>query len=171
MYKRQIRDGKTPNLDRPLHDGTEINLRVPALIPDNYLPDVNARLVLYKRIANAETKDQLRELQVEMIDRFGLLPDTTRNLFRVTEIKLQADRLGIKKIDSGVENGRVEFQQDTLIDPGAIIDLVQSEPHRYKLTTANQLSFHEEMAEPETRFTKVARVLDSLEKKRIAIAS
>ena len=168
---KAIRDGKTPNLDRPLHDGTEINLRVPALIPDDYLPDVHARLVLYKRIANAETEDQLRELQVEMIDRFGLLPDATRNLFRVTEIKLQADRLGIKKIDSGVENGRVEFQQDTLIDPGAIVDLVQSEPHRYKLTTANQLSFHEEMAEPETRFTKVERLLDSLEKKRIAIAS
>ena len=168
---KAIQDGKTPNLDRPLHDGTEINLRVPALIPDDYLPDVHARLVLYKRIANAESENQLRELQVEMIDRFGLLPDATKNLFRVTLIKLQSDHLGIKKIDAGVENGRVEFQQDTLIDPGAIVDLVQSEPHRYKLTTANQLSFHESMEEPETRFTKVERLLERLEKKRIAIAS
>ncbi len=75
---KAIRDGKTPNLDRPLREGTEINLRLPALIPEDYLPDVHMRLVLYKRISNARNDDKLRELQVEMIDRFGLLPDATK---------------------------------------------------------------------------------------------
>ncbi len=165
-----IKDGKTPNLDRPLKEGTEINLRLPALIPDDYLPDVHTRLVLYKRISNATDDDQLRELQVEMIDRFGLLPEPVKNLFRVTSLKLRSEVLGIKKIDSGPESGKLEFDQDTSIDVGIIIDLVQSEPHRYKLATANQLVFSEKMESPEIRFTKIERLLDRLEK-RHAIAS
>ncbi|MDA0979214.1 MAG: transcription-repair coupling factor, partial [Proteobacteria bacterium] len=102
---KAIQDGKTPNLDRPLREGTEINLHLPALIPADYLPDVHTRLVLYKRISNARNDDELRELQVEMIDRFGLLPDPVKHLFRVTRIKLLAEDLGIKKIDAGASGG------------------------------------------------------------------
>ncbi len=168
---KAIQDGKTPNLDRPLKEGIEVNLRLPALIPSDYLPDVHTRLVLYKRVANAETGDQLRELQVEMIDRFGLLPEPTKTLFRTTAMKLIADKLGIKKIDAGPEGGRLEFDQDTVIDPGAIVELVQSEPHRYKLSSANQLNFSEAMEPPETRFRKIERLLERLENKSVAIAS
>ncbi|MDA0789952.1 MAG: transcription-repair coupling factor [Proteobacteria bacterium] len=168
---KAIQDGKTPNLDRPLKEGIEVNLRLPALIPSDYLPDVHTRLVLYKRIANAETEDQLRELQVEMIDRFGLLPEPTKTLFRTTMMKLTAEHLGIKKIDAGPSGGRLEFDQDTVIDPGSIVELVQSEPHRYKLSSANQLNFTEAMEPPETRFKKVERLLERLENKRVAIAS
>jgi transcription-repair coupling factor (superfamily II helicase) len=106
-----------------------------------------------------------------MIDRFGLLPEPTKNLFRVTELKLKADNLGIKKIDAGPEHGKIDFDQDTVIDPGSIVELVQSEPHRYKLTAANQLSFSEAMQKPETRFNKIERLLERLEKRRVAIAS
>ncbi len=166
-----IREGKTPNLDRPLREGTEVNLRLPALIPSDYLPDVHTRLVLYKRISNARNNDQLRELQVEMIDRFGLLPESSKTLFRVTGLKLRAENLGIKKIDAGDNGGKLEFDQDTSIDIGAVVDLVQSEPHRYKLTTANQLSFEEKMEKPDTRFTKIERLLERLEKRQVAIAS
>ena len=94
---KAIRKGEQPNLDQPLGGGPEINLRVPALIPEDYLPDVHARLILYKRIANAADEDGLKELQVEMIDRFGLLPDPTMNLVRITLLKLQADKLGITR--------------------------------------------------------------------------
>jgi len=166
-----IREGKTPNLDRPLKEGTEINLHLPALIPDDYLPDVHMRLVLYKRISNGESEDQLRELQVEMIDRFGLLPDPVKNLFRVTLLKLKAAVLGIKKLDAGAEGGKIEFDQETTVDPGSIVELVQSEPHRYRLGTANQLLFDDKMEKIETRFTRVEQLLDRLEKKRVAIAS
>ena len=166
-----IRDGKTPNLDQPLRAGTEVNLRLPALIPDDYLPDIHTRLVLYKRISNAESDEQLTALQVEMIDRFGLLPDSTKNLFRVTQLKLRSDQLGIRKIDASVKSGKLEFEQDSIIDPGTLVALLQSEPHRYRLSTANQLTFYESMEKPEIRFSKVERLLKKLEKKSIAIAS
>jgi transcription-repair coupling factor (superfamily II helicase) len=168
---KAIQDGKTPNLDRPLKEGTEVNLRLPALIPSDYLPDVHTRLVLYKRISNAVSNDQLRELQVEMIDRFGLLPEAVKTLFRVTGLKLRAELLGIKKIDAGDHGGKLEFDQDTSIDAGAIVELVQAEPHRYKLRTANQLIIEENMENPETRFTKIERLLERLEKRQVAIAS
>ncbi len=168
---KAIKDGKTPNLDRPLKEGTEINLHLPALIPEDYLPDVHMRLVLYKRISNAESEEQLRELQVEMIDRFGLLPEPVKALFRVTELKLKAENLGIKKIDAGEKGGRIEFDQETTVDAGSIVELVQQEPHRYRLATANQLAFDDKMEKVETRFTKVERLLERLDKKRVAIAS
>ena len=168
---KAIKDGKTPNLDRPLKEGTEINLHLPALIPDDYLQDVHMRLVLYKRISNAETEDQLRELQVEMIDRFGLLPEPVKNLFRVTKLKLGAENLGIKKLDAGDRGGKIEFDQETTIDPGAIVKLVQSEPHRYKLATANQLVFDDKMENIDTRFTKVERLLERLGNNRVNLAS
>jgi transcription-repair coupling factor (superfamily II helicase) len=167
---KAIRDGKTPNLDRPLDDGTEVNLRLPALIPEDYLPDVHSRLVLYKRISNAETAEALKELQVEMIDRFGLLPEPTKTLFRVTALKLRAEALGVKKLDAGDKSGRLEFSQDTPVDPFSIVQLVQSEPHRYRLPTANQLSFEENMEKSETRFKKVERLLERLEEKAFANA-
>jgi transcription-repair coupling factor (superfamily II helicase) len=166
-----IKDGKTPNMDLPLREDTDINLRLPALIPESYLPDVHQRLVLYKRISNAETQDQLRELQVEMIDRFGLLPEQTKNLFRVTALKLRAEKLGVKKLDAGPKGGKLEFAQSTPIDPFSIVQLVQSEPHRYRLATANQLAFDDNMEVAETRFQKVEKLFERLEQNIHAIAS
>ena len=160
-----IKDGKTPNMDLPLREDTEINLRLPALIPEKYLPDVHSRLVLYKRISNAENSNQLRELQVEMIDRFGLLPEQTKTLFRVTALKLRAEKLGIKKLDAGPEGGKIEFAQSTPVDPFTIVQLIQTEPHRYRLPTANQLSFDEKMEASETRFQKVEQLFERLEQK------
>ena len=167
---KAIKDGKTPNLDRSLKEETEINLRLPALIPSDYLPDVHGRLVLYKRISNAKDNEQLKNLQVEMIDRFGLLPEATKTLFRITSLKLKAQRLGIKKLDAGAQGGKIEFSQDTKVDPFNIVQLVQSEPHRYRLPTPNQLSFEENMEKPESRFQKIERLLDRLDRKGLAIA-
>ena len=157
-----IRKGETPNLDEPLKAGVEINLHVSALIPEDYLPDIHSRLVLYKRISNATSEEQLRELQVEMIDRFGLLPKACKRLFRVTDLKLQAQRLGIRKIDAGETGGRVEFDPETTMDPGTIVTLVQSQPDVYRLTGNNRLSFDTKMEKAETRFTKVEALLGRL---------
>ncbi len=125
---KAIRKGEQPNLEQPLGGGPDINLRVPALIPEDYLPDVHARLILYKRIANAADEDGLRELQVEMIDRFGLLPEPAKNLIRLTLLKLQAEKLGIVKVDAGPQGGRVEFAADTCVDPLVLIKMIQSQP-------------------------------------------
>ena len=168
---KAIQDGKTPNLDRPLEEGTEVNLHLPALIPDSYLPDVHMRLVLYKRIANAGSDDQLRELQVEMIDRFGLLPDAVKTLFRISQLKLQAANLGIKKLTANETGGKIEFDQETPVDPGVIVRLVQSEPHRYRPGTANQLIIDEKMEKPEARFSKIERLLERLTNKQVSFDS
>ena len=100
-----------------------------------------------------------------------MLPDPVKNLFRVTTLKLRAENLCIKKLDAGERGGKIEFDQETTIDTGSIVELVQSEPHRYKLATANQLVFDDKMEKIDTRFTKVERLLERLDKKRVAIAS
>ena len=77
-------------------------MHLPALIPDDYLPNISTRLVLYKRIAQATTKDELNDIQIEMIDRFGLLPEPTKQLFAQGEIRLRAQKLGISEVDVSV---------------------------------------------------------------------
>ncbi|MEH6473490.1 MAG: transcription-repair coupling factor, partial [Halopseudomonas sp.] len=157
-----IKAGKTPGMDRPLRHGAEINLRLPALIPDDYLPDVHNRLVLYKRIAGAKNNDQLKELQVEMIDRFGLLPEPLKNLFRQTQLKLKSQKLGISKIDAGADSGRFEFGPETHIDPLVMVKLVQTQPQRYGLEGGNRLKFKLDMATPEQRFQALERLLQQI---------
>ncbi|RJG13695.1 transcription-repair coupling factor [Pseudomonas cavernicola] len=159
---KAIRKGEQPNLDQPLGGGPEINLRVPALIPDAYLPDVHTRLILYKRIASAADEDSLKELQVEMIDRFGLLPEPTKNLVRLTLLKLQAEQLGIKKLDAGPQGGRIEFAADTKVDPLVLIKLIQGQPKRYKFEGATQFKFQVPMERPEERFNTLEALFERL---------
>ena len=159
---KAIRKGEQPNLEQPLGGGPEINLRLPALIPEDYLPDVHARLILYKRIANAADEDGLKELQVEMIDRFGLLPEPTKNLVRLTLLKLQAEKLGITKIDAGPQGGRIEFSADTSVDPMVLIKLIQSQPNRYKFEGATLFKFQMPMERPEERFNTLEALLERL---------
>ncbi len=159
---KAIQKGEQPNLDQPLGGGPEINLRVPALIPEDYLPDVHARLILYKRIANAADEDGLNELQVEMIDRFGLLPEPAKHLVRLTLLKLQAEKLGITKIDAGPQGGRIEFAADTPVDPMALIKLIQTQPKRYKFEGATVFKFQVPMERPEERFNTLEALLERL---------
>ena len=160
---KAIRKGEQPNLDQPLGGGPEINLRVPALIPDDYLPDVHARLIMYKRIANAADENALRELQVEMIDRFGLLPEPSKNLVRITLLKLQAEKLGISKVDAGPQGGRIEFAADTCVDPMVLIKLIQTQPNRYKFEGATLFKFSIPMERPEERFNTLEALFERLQ--------
>ncbi len=159
---KAIRAGKQPNLDQPFHHGTEINLNIPALIPDDYIGDVHTRLVLYKRIASAAGDEELRELQVEMIDRFGMLPAPVKLLFRVTGVKLRAEALGIRKIDANAGGGRVEFEGETRVDPLALIQLVQRFPQRYKMEGGSKLRYVDATNTPDERVDAVERLLDAL---------
>ena len=159
---KAIRKGEQPNLEQPLGGGPEINLRVAALIPEDYLPDVHARLILYKRIASAADEDGLKELQVEMIDRFGLLPEPTKNLVRLTLLKLQAENLGIKKVDAGPQGGRIEFAADTCVEPLTLIKLIQGQPNRYKFEGATLFKFQVPMERPEHRFDTLEALFERL---------
>ncbi len=159
---KAIRKGEQPNLEQPLGGGPEINLRVPALIPEDYLPDVHARLILYKRIASAADEDGLKELQVEMIDRFGLLPEPSKHLVRLTLLKLQAEKLGIRKVDAGPQGGRIEFAADTCVDPLVLIKLIQGQPKRYKFEGATLFKFQVPMERPEERFNTLEALFERL---------
>ena len=157
-----LKAGRIPELDRPLHHGAEVDLQIPALLPEDYLPDVHARLIQYKRIASARDADELRELQVEMIDRFGLLPEPAKHLFTVTELKLAAQPLGIRKIEAGPKGGRLLFQPDPAIDPLRVIQLIQAKPKELKLDGGDKLRFAAELATPEARVGYLIALLQTL---------
>jgi transcription-repair coupling factor (superfamily II helicase) len=159
---KAIRQGKQADLEKALSEAIEINLRIPALIPSDYLPDVHTRLVMYKRLANAQSEEALRDLQVEMIDRFGLLPEAIKNLFRVTQIKIGAEAIGIIKLEANNRGGKVEFASDTKVDPLQIVKLVQSQPRIYKLEGANQLKFTMDLEATEKRIQAVIDLLEYL---------
>jgi len=136
-----LKAGRSPELDRALDHGAEIDLRVPALIPEDYLPDVHARLIMYKRIASAANIGDIHDLKVEMIDRFGLLPDALNNLFDITELKLKATPLGIRKVDVGDQGGRIVFSAKPQVDPASIVQLIQNDPATYKFDGTDRLRF------------------------------
>jgi transcription-repair coupling factor (superfamily II helicase) len=154
-----LKSGRQPELDRPLQHGAEIDLQLPALLPDDYIPDVHTRLVLYKRIANAGDKEALRELQVEMVDRFGLLPPSAKNLFAVTELKLEIQSLGIRRIEAGPAGGRILFEAEPQIDPAHLVRLIQTRPKEFKLDGGDKLCFSRDLLNPETRIEQVRRVV------------
>lgn len=157
-----LKAGREPELDRPLDHGTEIDLGIPALLPDDYLPDVHTRLIQYKRIAGAGNKEELRELQVEMIDRFGLLPEPTKNLFSVTELKLSATPLGIKKIEMGDSGGRIHFIDEPNIDPMKIINLIQTQSKTYKIDGQDKLRIISDLPDAPARFAATELLLNEL---------
>ena len=154
-----LKAGRTPELDRPLSHGAEIDLGLPALLPSDYLPDVHARLVMYKRIASAATTGDLKELQVEMIDRFGLLPEPAKNLLEITELKLKVQPYGIRKIEAGPASGRILFDASPTIDPANLIRLIQQKPKEFKLDGSDKLRFYRDMAEPQRRLRQVNEVV------------
>jgi transcription-repair coupling factor (superfamily II helicase) len=157
-----LKAGRTPELDRPLSHGTEIDLGLPALLPNDYLPDVHARLVMYKRIASAATPAELKELQVEMIDRFGLLPEPAKNLLEITELKLKVQPYGIRKIEAGPASGRILFDEAPSIDPGNLIRLIQQRPKEFKLDGGDKLRFYRDMSESRGRLRQVNEVVAQL---------
>lgn len=160
---RSIKQGKLPDVDAGEEArGAEVELHVPALIPDDYLPDVHTRLTLYKRISSARDSDALRELQVEMIDRFGLLPDAAKNLFAIAELKLQANTLGIRKLDLGENGGRIVFESKPNIDPMAVIQLIQKQPNLYAMDGPDKLRVKHPLPLPEDRFNAARALLLTL---------
>lgn len=156
-----LRNGEIPDVDAPLDQGSEVKLNTPALIPEDYLPDINGRLILYKRIAAAASDDALRELQVEMIDRFGLLPYQVKNLFDVSSLRLRAQNLGIQAIEAGPQGGSIDFQPNTRVNPLSLVKLVQSDPRAYKLAGATRLRFHRELAGHTERYQYILELLES----------
>jgi len=157
-----LKSGKQPELDAPLETGPEVDLQAQALIPEDYLPDIHARLVLYKRISSAETYEDLRILKVEMIDRFGLLPGAVKVLFSVTELKQQAEPLGIKKIDAHIAGGRIVFGNEPKINTEKLINLIQTQSQCYQFDGADKLRFTQTFDAVEEKIDFLTTLLNQL---------
>ena len=134
-----LKAGKEPSLSDANRLHTEIELRIPALLPEDYIADVNTRLSLYKQLASCKNSDDIEAFQIECIDRFGLLPDAAKNLIAVAELKLKARRVGIHKVEMTATGGTIEFNEDTPVDPGFIIQLVQTRNKMFKFEGSQKL--------------------------------
>jgi transcription-repair coupling factor (superfamily II helicase) len=159
---RSIKRGELPDIDGAARHGAEVELHVPALIPDDYLPDVHARLTLYKRISSARDVDALRELQVEMIDRFGLLPDAAKHLFAIAGFKHDATALGIRKLDLGPAGGRVQFESKPRVDPMTVIQLIQKQPRHYAMDGPDKLRLKLDLPDAPSRLQAARGLLAAL---------
>ena len=126
---RAMKKGKIWNEEEPLGVTTEINLHAPALLPLDYCGDVHERLVIYKRLANCDEESQLEEMREELIDRFGLIPDSTQLLLECHRIRLSARRLGIRKVDANGDSIRLQFDKSTTLDPADLIMMLGTHPN------------------------------------------
>ena len=158
-----LRAGQVPNIESAWEPvSQEVNLHAPTLIPESYLPDVHTRLILYKRISGAATQQALDDLQVEMIDRFGLLPEPLKRLFAVTGLKLSSQQLGIRKLDMGEERGKLEFSDQTHVDPLKIVNLVQKQPNSFRLEGASVLRISQSLDDFNQRVKFCQELLERL---------
>jgi transcription-repair coupling factor (superfamily II helicase) len=159
---KSLKQGIDPDLQTASHHGTEIDMHVAALIPDDYLPDVHTRLVMYKRIANARSDIELKDIQVEMIDRFGLLSEQIKNLFAITSLKLKATPLEILSIDFSDNGGRMVFGEKPNLDPVKIIHLIQNESTLYKLDGNSKLRLLKKEQDFNRQISYLDKLLDHL---------
>lgn len=157
-------DGKLPDVkSMPVETKpAEINLHLPARFDETYIPDVHLRLVMYKRIASAPDIETLRELQIETIDRFGLIPDAGKNIFRLTGLKIKSAALGITNIDIGPGGGKITFTREPSIDPTALVQLIQDYPDDYGMDSQVTLRIKTRFDEDEERIAAIDELLDSL---------
>jgi transcription-repair coupling factor (superfamily II helicase) len=122
-----LKAGREPDLSAPLGVATEINLHVPSLLPAGYCSDVHERLVLYKRLANCETAEELEAMHEELVDRFGSPPEPAQALLACHRLRLVARPKGVVKVDAGPERSTLQFAADPPFDPAVLIGLVQKD--------------------------------------------
>jgi transcription-repair coupling factor (superfamily II helicase) len=158
---RSLKNGKEPDLAAPLSTTTEINLHVPALLPNDYCSDVHQRLSLYKRFANCGTQEAIDSLQEELIDRFGKLPDTAKALIETHRLRIAAKPVGIVKIDAHGESVVLQFQPNPPIDAMRIIELIQKNRH-IKLNGQDKLRITAHMPDLASRVSQVRATIRSL---------
>jgi transcription-repair coupling factor (superfamily II helicase) len=157
-----LKSGREPEFEKPLTSNTEIDFGISMLLPDSYIPDVNVRLTLYKRLTNCTQKEEMTNLKEELIDRFGPLPEAAQHLFLGTEIQKTAAQLGIKKIDVGPKYGYLHFSEKPQIAFDKLISLIQRHPQQYQLQQQDRLRFTLSSPLPESRLLTVRDLLKIL---------
>jgi transcription-repair coupling factor (superfamily II helicase) len=159
---KALKEGRTPSLDAPLAAQSEVEMRVPALLPEDYVSDVHVRLALYKRIAAAADEPDLDEMVAELVDRFGELPAPAQNLLRSMRLRLQARRLGLRRVDFGSHGGYVLFEPQNTVDPRAVVKLLQDRSREYRMDGPLKLRISRELEDEAERFEFVGQLLRRL---------
>ncbi|WP_168415689.1 transcription-repair coupling factor [Erwinia amylovora] len=157
-----LKEGREPSLEDLTNSQTDIELRMPSLLPDDYVPDVNTRLSFYKRIASALQSRELDALKVELIDRFGLLPDAARNLLDIAALRLAAKKLGVRRVEASEKGGFVEFAEKNNVDPAWLIGLLQREPQHWRLDGPTRIRFMRDLTERKVRMKWVSEFIEMM---------
>ncbi|AOR65822.1 transcription-repair coupling factor [Pectobacterium wasabiae] len=163
-----LKAGREPSLEDLINSQTDVELRLPALLPDDFIPDVNTRLSLYKRIASAKNTVELDELKVELIDRFGLLPDASRHLLQIAALRQQAQALGIRRIEGNEKGGFIEFGEQNRVDPSHLIGLLQRDPGTYRLDGPTRLKFMKDLSDRPQRIEFIGSLLQNMAQHTLA---
>ncbi|AJJ03565.1 transcription-repair coupling factor [Yersinia pseudotuberculosis IP 32953] len=163
-----LKEGREPSLEDLTSNQTEIEMRMPVLLPEDFISDVNIRLSFYKRIASARNETELDELKVELIDRFGKLPDPARYLLHTAELRQQAQKLGIKRIEGNERGGFIEFGENNKVDPVYLIGLLQRQPQIYRLEGPTKLKFMQDLSDRAQRLKFITELLAAFAQHRIA---
>jgi transcription-repair coupling factor (superfamily II helicase) len=158
---RSLKEGKEPDMQHPLGVAAEINLHVPALLPDSYCNDVHERLVLYKRMANCTSDDGLDDIQIELSDRFGLLPDPVRALLDCHRLRVAATPLGITRIEASTDSIQVQFIPKPPVDAAKIVALLQRS-RDYELSGPDRLKIKARIPEVKERVTRIKSLIAEL---------
>jgi transcription-repair coupling factor (superfamily II helicase) len=164
MLKQAVRDlkkGRQPDLDAPLGITTEINLHGPALLPEDYCPDVHERLVLYKRLATCETNGEIDAIYEELIDRFGMPPQAVKTLIESHRLRLAAKQLGVQKVDASDNGIQLTFIPNPPIEPMKIIDLIQNK-RNYRLAGQDKLRVEVAIEDIALRVVRVKELFKEL---------
>jgi transcription-repair coupling factor (superfamily II helicase) len=158
---RSLKHGREPDLAAPLELATEINLHVPALLPEAYCSDIHERLVLYKRFANCDTLEELERLREELIDRFGRLPDPARALIECHRLRILGRPLGVARIDATDSAIQLQFVPKPPIEPAKVLNLVQSR-RNYRLAGQDRLRIEASLPDVGARIAAVREVFAAL---------
>jgi len=159
---KALKAGREPLLDQPLAAATEVELRLPAFLPDAYVGDVHVRLSLYKRIAAAPGEAALDELTAELHDRFGPLPPAAQNLLRIAKLKIRARTLGVRRLDLGPQGGSVLFEERSAVDPSTLVRMVQQGAREYRLEGPLRLRVSRALPAESARFDFATQLLRRL---------
>ncbi len=143
-------------------NNSEIDIELPALLPETFIPDVHMRLIFYKRIASTTNANDLNELKIELADRFGFLPDAAKLLLELATLKPMAQQLGITRIQLGENGGYFEFIEQPNFDPIKLINLIQQQPRNYQLQGNGRLNVKTELANKDERIKQIKTVINLL---------
>jgi transcription-repair coupling factor (superfamily II helicase) len=151
---RSLKEGKEPDMQHPFGITTEINLHVPALLPDEYCGDIHERLILYKRMASCTDEEQLDDMQIELADRFGLLPDPVKALLDCHRLRIAAKPLGITRVDASADSIQIQFAPNPPVNPAKIVALVQGN-RQYQISGPDRLKVKIQIAGIKDRVKRI----------------